>query len=719
MGVIGWVTDQDSRQRQVDSAREVVSVIQGKRIEEALREREVWLRGQREALEAAVNGAPLQTSLGALVHAAIGGLGQETRAAFYLADREGTSLHHVVGMPDAYAEAVDGFPIGPESLSCGLATHTGQAVITGDVIKEALWEPWLWLAERFDFRGCWSFPIRTPAGKTIGTLAVYSRRPREATERDLELVSLLTHTASIIISQHMESEARKHAEAALSANDERFRALLMASSEMVYTVSSNWREMRRLHSRSLRANAESKTENWLEEYVLIEDQPKVLEMTAEATRNKTIFELEHRVRRADGSIRWTFSRAVPILNRDGEIVEWFGAASDITARKDAEEALKEAARRKDEFLATLAHELRNPLAPIHSVTNVLRKRHGPGDPDSVLLDMVDRQVGHLVRLVDDLLEINRISLGKIELHKESIDFAAILRDAMETCQPLFDKKGHRVTLNVPDEPLWVFGDPVRLAQVAANLVSNAAKYTPHKGVIEVAVNRDGDTAILRVRDNGVGLPADMLARVFDLFTQIDNGASLSEGGLGIGLALARKLVELHGGSIEAHSAGPGRGSEFVARLPLGSEMHAAPSEKTVRSEHVLVDSHGSPRVLVIDNDHDVADGLGLLLTSLGATARVVYDGLSGVASIDEFKPGIVFVDIGMPGVDGFQTARLLRESKPRQRFILVALTGWGQKEDRRNTQEAGFDLHLTKPASIHALEELLRQAASASRTQHS
>ncbi len=250
-----------------------------------------------------------------------------------------------------------------------------------------------------------------------------------------------------------------------------------------------------------------------------------------------------------------------------------------------------------------------------------------------------------------------------------------------------------------------------MTQVAANLLSNAAKYTPPHGAVQIAITRDGDAAVLRVRDNGVGLPADMLTRVFDLFTQIKSGASHSDGGLGVGLALARKLVELHGGNIEAQSAGPGLGSEFVVRFPLSRDTPAAPPQKSLGSERAVSDSDRPRRVLVIDDEKDVADSLGLFLKSLGAIVQVVYDGLSGVSAMEDFKPELVFVDIGMPGVDGYETARLLCRSRPRQKFVLVALTGWGQKEDRRRTQEAGYDLHLTKPAPTKAVKELLRRAA--------
>ena len=384
---------------------------------------------------------------------------------------------------------------------------------------------------------------------------------------------------------------------------------------------------------------------------------------------------------------------------------------EVTARGQAEAALRENDQRKDQFLATLAHELRNPLAPIHNVTQVLRKKHGPGDPDAPMLDMIDRQLGHITRLVDDLLEVARVNLDKLELRKERIDIAAVVRDAVESCRPLFEGKGQGVTIELPKDSLWVSGDTIRLTQVTANLLSNAAKYTPQNGVIHVAIGHEDNDAILRVRDNGIGLPADMLTRVFELFTQIDGGARYAEGGLGVGLALARKIVELHGGRIEARSDGPGLGSEFVVRFPLSHSAPEASTKETARPEPAALKDASSPRVLVIDDEKDVADSLGLYLKTLGASVRIAYDGPAGVAAADEFKPELVFVDIGMPGVDGYETARLLSQSGSRRSFTLVALTGWGQKEDRRRTQEAGFDLHLTKPAPATVLEELLERCS--------
>ncbi len=398
----------------------------------------------------------------------------------------------------------------------------------------------------------------------------------------------------------------------------------------------------------------------------------------------------------------------PMRDAEGHVIGVVGVSEDVTALKEAEAALREADRRKNEFIATLAHELRNPLTPIHNATLVLRMKRDADDPDAALLDMIQRQTDHLVRLVDDLLEIGRISSGKIELRKEKSDIVAVLHDALASCQPLIDKKAHRVTTKVARPPLWVSADPVRLTQITVNLIDNAVKYTPPQGLIEVEAACEADEIVLRVRDNGVGIDADALPQVFDLFMQVEDRAGAPKGGLGIGLALARKLVELHEGRIEAHSAGPQRGSEFVVRLPQWQASTTIAAEALAATDEKGGDADRPARVLVIDDDHDVGGSFCFLMESLGMTVRAAYDGPSGIAAIDTFRPDAIFCDIGMPGVDGCETARRIRAAHG-DGLLLIALTGWGQDEDRRRTQEAGFDAHLTKPASIEAIEALLRQ----------
>ena len=376
----------------------------------------------------------------------------------------------------------------------------------------------------------------------------------------------------------------------------------------------------------------------------------------------------------------------------------------LAERERAEAALRMNDRRKDEFLAVLAHELRNPLAPIRNSLHVLRLSPTHDPAVDQMGEMMERQVNHMVRLVDDLLEVSRITRGKIELRKEVVDMAAIVRSAVETSRPLIEAGEHQLTLSLPEPPLTLEGDPVRLAQVLANLLNNAAKYTDKGGRIWLSVRRESGWVTISVKDTGTGIPADMLPRVFELFTQIDRHADRTQGGLGIGLTLVKSLVGMHGGTIQAHSEGLGRGSEFVVRLPITMPARFA---KTLTPEDRSVPHLSSRRVLVVDDNRDAADSLGILLKILGADVQVVHSGEDALRAIASYRPAVVMLDLGMPGMDGHEVARRIREQLEFQDVTLIALTGWGQEEDRLRSQSAGFDYHLIKPADITALQTLL------------
>ncbi len=440
--------------------------------------------------------------------------------------------------------------------------------------------------------------------------------------------------------------------------------------------------------------------------VLEEDRAAFDEAFAKAMETGEL-EFEVRVRWPNGEVHWMAARGRASFDEVGRPVRVTGVNFDVTELKGAEHALIEADRRKDEFLAILGHELRNPLAPIQHVVQLLDRSGGVDvlKSDRAAIDMMKRQVGHLVRLVDDLLDISRINSGKIELRKERAAVASIVADALGMSRTHIEAKGHRVENHVAAEPLVVCGDPVRLTQVITNLIKNAAKYTPPRGVIEIGTTREGDEAVVRVCDNGVGIGQDMLPRVFDLFPGW-NG----DGGLCLGLALAQRLVDLHGGRIEARSAGLGKGSEFVVRLPVDASvpLNATPEAAGRQSAIAL-------RALVVDDNPDVADSLVMVIESFGAEVRAAYDGASGVEAATEFRPDIVFVDIRMPGIDGHETARRMRARLGQSTPTLVALTGLAQDKDRKLSQEAGFDMHLSKPVSAVALEELFRREAKRER----
>jgi PAS domain S-box-containing protein len=391
--------------------------------------------------------------------------------------------------------------------------------------------------------------------------------------------------------------------------------------------------------------------------------------------------------------------------RDTRLLDLYARhAADLIERMRMEQSLRDADRRKDEFLATLAHELRNPLAPLRNAVELLRLADG----DKALLDqtqcIMDRQVSQMVRLVDDLLDISRITTGKLHLRKETVELADVLNAAVETVRPLIEATDHELTVAMPPRSIRVHADPTRLAQVFLNLLSNAVKYTDKSGHIWLTAERRGNQAVVAVRDTGIGIASEHLASVFEMFSQVTSALERSQGGLGIGLSLVKGLVELHGGTIEARSGGPGLGSEFNVSLPIVDIPIEAP-HKPSGGEEV---SHANKRsILVVDDLRDSADSMAMMLRMMGHETRTAYDGLEAVQTAAAFQPNIVLLDIGLPKLNGYEVARHIREQPWGGNVALVALTGWGQEEDRRLALEAGFDHHLTKPVEAAPLEKLL------------
>jgi PAS domain S-box-containing protein len=410
-----------------------------------------------------------------------------------------------------------------------------------------------------------------------------------------------------------------------------------------------------------------------------------------------------------GGVRWLYLLGHPVWDEGRRrVVCIYGAGQDITERKRVEEELKQTARQKDEFLAMLAHELRNPLAPIRNALHILKMPGANSEAARKARDMMDRQIQQLVRLVDDLLDVSRIVRNRIELRKETVDLATVFARAVETAQPLIEAQRHQLGVSLPPEPVRLEADPVRLAQVISNLLLNAAKYTDPAGRIWLSGERQGGEAILRVRDTGIGIDPQLLPRVFDLFTQADRSLARSQGGLGIGLTLVKHLVEMHGGSVRAGSPGPGAGSEFTIRLPLlwrdeGREMR---DEKRKNASDSSLIPH-SLKVLVVDDNTDAAQSAAMLLVMQGHRVETAHDGPSALEAARAFRPEVVLLDIGLPGMDGFEVARAMRAQLGNGTPVLVAVTGYGQEEDRRRSQEAGFDRHLVKPVEPAALAALL------------
>ncbi len=410
--------------------------------------------------------------------------------------------------------------------------------------------------------------------------------------------------------------------------------------------------------------------------------------------------------RKDSSLFWSNVIITALHDREGHLRGFAKVTRDLTERRRVE-ALEEADARRNEFLAMLSHELRNPLAPIKNALAVMRLC-GVSEPS---LDwartVVERQVSHLTRLVDDLLDVSRIAVGKITLQRKPLEVAQVVAAAVEASRPLIDSRGHNLTVLVPQEPLLVEGDLTRLSQALTNLLNNAAKYTPPAGEIRLTVETEEEMVAIRVRDTGVGIAADLMPQVFDLFTQGERALDRSEGGLGIGLTLAQRLVKLHGGSIEAMSEGPGQGSEFVVRLPLAA-VQATSSMISRRSAERQ--PAGSRRVLVVDDNRDAAESLETLLELWGHEARSAQDGPEALSLAAEFQPEIVLLDIGLPGMDGYEVARRMRVLPAGRNSLIVAVTGYGRNSDRLQSQEAGFDHHLVKPVQPEVLQELIGSA---------
>jgi PAS domain S-box-containing protein len=390
--------------------------------------------------------------------------------------------------------------------------------------------------------------------------------------------------------------------------------------------------------------------------------------------------------------------------------------TDITQRLIAEQDMRrlndelaQANRRKTEFLATLAHELRNPLAPLSNGLHLMRLASTKPEMLEKTRQMMERQIQHMVHLVDDLLDVARISTGKVELRRRRIDLQEVVRTALETSASLIDAGGHRLTLELPSQPLPMDADPTRIAQVVSNLLNNAAKYTPQGGRIALEVRVEGDQAVLTVSDTGIGLPPESIEKVFEMFAQVP-GTGKPQGGLGIGLSLVQSLVALHGGSVSASSPGVGKGSTFTVRLPLLTK-----STDTMADTNPTQTSSpsGQLHVLVVDDNTDAAESLGVLLDIEGHAAHIAHTGAEALQVAQSQALDVVFLDIGLPDMTGYDVARRLRMLPSMQNTMLVALTGWGTQDDRQRTRDAGFDRHLTKPAELPAVEELLRAAAQA------
>ena len=505
----------------------------------------------------------------------------------------------------------------------------------------------------------------------------------------------------------LSESARIHAEEALRASEERYRILVESHSEMLCRFLRDGRILfvNGAYARARGTTAEALIGSNFWSFVPEAERPAVEAMLDRLTPESPETRIENLFQTVDGErwILWT-NRGL-IFDANGRLLEAQSAGIDITLRKEMEQALKDSDRRKDEFLATLAHELRNPLAPIGNALEILKQA---GEDPQILTkarEAIERQLSHLVRLVDDLLDVSRITRDKLELRKARADLNSAIRHAVETCLPLAEAKRQSIALDLPGQAIHLDADPVRLAQIFNNLLNNASKYTESGGKISLAAELQEAEVVVSIWDSGIGMPADRLETIFEMFSQVPASSPQGTVGLGIGLTLVKRLVELHGGSIRAWSEGPGKGSEFVVRLPVSTTAHSG--DEFIEPVN---DKPAPPRrILVVDDNRDSADSLALLLNLQGHDVEAVYDGLSAVHTAERFAPDVILLDRGLPILDGIEACRRIREKSWGRNMVIVALTGWGQEEDRRRSREAGFDEHLVKPVSNDALLKLLER----------
>jgi PAS domain S-box-containing protein len=465
----------------------------------------------------------------------------------------------------------------------------------------------------------------------------------------------------------------------------------------------------------------------VQEFFFPEDQPRVMNEFLPRVMKEGHGEIEIRFRHfKTGEARWMAYKVLALTDSGGEAVGFATVSQDVTERKRLEDNLRRLAadlsetdRRKNEFLATLAHELRNPLAPMSNMLEVLKRANGDGEILQRAHETIERQLDQMVRLVDDLLDWNRITHDRLELRRGEVELSSVIQQAVEVARPLLDEAEHELTIDLPDEPVFLNADRARLAQVFGNLLNNSCKYTRPHGRISLTATREDGEVVVTVKDNGAGIPPDKLGSIFDMFMQVDKTSERSQGGLGIGLTLVKRLVEMHGGSIEPRSGGEGMGSEFVVRLPVLSYPTAASGSQAAARfapEHESsVGGDSSPeydtkrRVLIVDDNRDSADSLAMLMEITGNETYLAHDGVEAVDAVEKYRPQVVLLDIGLPRLDGHEVCRQIREQPWGKDIVIIALTGWGQEDDRRKSQEAGFNGHLVKPVDYDKLLALLSE----------
>jgi PAS domain S-box-containing protein len=503
------------------------------------------------------------------------------------------------------------------------------------------------------------------------------------------------------------SRALKDAAEAVREREERFRLVADATPAMIWISGPDKRRtwFNKFWLDFVGRSLEHEIGNDWTENVHPDDVERATQLYSRAFDLRKAFAMEYRLLcAADTKYHWIFDQGIPHYKPDGEFAGFIGSAIDVTDRKEADESLRQADRRKDEFLAMLGHELRNPLGIISTSVQLLRLK-GPQDPALVeLREMIERQTEHMAQMMNDLLDVSRITRGQVRLKRELCDFAESVRHAVEDHRRAVDESGLILASQVPDRPMWMMGDPMRLSQIVGNLLHNASKFTDRGGTLTIRLVEDpGGSVLLSVHDTGIGIEKDMVKDIFEPFTQSDHSIDRSRGGLGMGLALVKGFVELHGGSVRVESAGLGCGSEFTVRLPLAKD-HVSPGPDL---SALKTPSEPSRRILIIEDNQDAARSIQMLLELAGHRVKTANTGSEGIQAAEQFRPEMVLCDIGLPGLDGYAVARQLRKQSELKGICLVAISGYGQEADQLRARNAGFDVHLTKPISPDHLHEIL------------
>ncbi len=667
---------------------------------------------QTNALELMAQEAPLNDVLETLIlsleeHSKNGMIG-----SIMLVDEHAQCLHFAAGpsLPKAYVQHIDGLEINQESGACGASAATMQAVFVADIASDPLWIEYRDLALAHNLRACWSLPIIS--GKDVlGVFAMYYSAPQAPAKMDYDSLDIIMRTAELVIK-------RRQNEQSVRSSEERFRAVVDNVPQLAWMANAQG-EIEWFNQRWLSYTGTTMEQNlnggWKAHHHP-DHQEAVFSKFADCLAKGIDWEDTFPLRGANGKYRWFLSRMNAIYAQDGQLIRFFGTNTDVTEQRKMAEKLTKltdklsvADKRKDEFLATLAHELRNPLAPLRNSMELIRNvKTNPAMMQTAVTTM-DRQVAQMVRLIDDLLDISRISKDKLSLKRQRIELKDIVEQAVEAVSPYANRLGHTVQVNMPNESISLFADPARLAQILGNLLNNACKYTPKNGLIWVTVNiGDEQQVSISVKDSGLGIAEHMRSQVFELFTQVSNQLEQAEGGLGIGLSLVKRLVEMHGGHVECKSEGLGHGAEFIVTLPC---TPAKPSSKTKNVGMSRPAQIEPLNVLIVDDNQDSADSMQMLLDIHQHTTHVVYDGEQAVIAAAQHKPDVILLDIGLPILDGYQVCSAIRKETWGKNITIIALTGWGQDEDRRKSKEAGFDHHMVKPISLNALLNLLAQVS--------